>query len=1297
MINCYKKLWIAPYNLFGVIQRCAIKFNVFRFLRSAYASCRVKPVVLLLFFSFLYVDAFAQNLVDNTTGAVKSFVVPAGVTKIIVQTWGGGGSGGSPSSVSANFGGGGGGGGGYSAKIVTVSPGTTYYYNVGAGAAGGSAASGEVSWFGPNNGGTLLIASANGGNSAGNSTNGGVGALPGTTATGGIAGTVYSGGNGGNSSSTMTGHGGSSGGGTADGVAGGNGTSAALAGSGSGQGANGHGLLNTKGLNGASPGAGGSGGTQGFIGGAGGNGQVSISWGSHGSGSRDLFPAGQLPTATSTRAALMSAKKGFYPSAYQFINRGIQKVYAIKGEKLYLGSSAQGYLAGQIKVYKPSNTLRDSDDGTVVVNNGASTQNESTIGRISSRTQELLGPNINGTVPGGYTPFEIDVDETGVWEVHFIAPAGANYAGTGVPAGGNQVLVSANWTQSSASDVAAIVAWDVTVAAKNIPMPGRVYQNVFNTYSTTAVTNGFYGKFYILTEDGYPYLVDNNGMQGVAFTFFVNNRGFTTGANGTGVRTYKSLNSSTNPNVKDPNEPDDVAGANQNITHKIFYGKPGTDLPVSAKYKGGDTWLKIQPPSTPQAVNVTFEGVEGNAGYASSKGGYIKFESNIGGTYRITVPGNPPLYYPRVLVGPMVAGANAVYWDGKSGKQADPLSADLPMPPGSTISNLKVQVFGAEVHFPFLDVEVNPNGIRIQQLDKDSYNLLLGLDKDVVYWNDKDITRTSDNNGGDGVSPDGYNAAIGVGLGTSGVSSMTNGHKWGMTGGSATNAYGNNRALDTYSFVAGPETNEGINVTILEANLEVTNIKSDHLVSTAINVGDQWDYTVDVKNGGPIAILSNSDPANGPIKMPAKFRLYVPAGITIDPTINPLKPSFVSPNQVTIVGTPTFTPSAGNSTGGIYEAQLNMPVGGTATFILPVTVTGVITQTGNGDVNAYATMLRPADFSDPDATNGTILQPGDPFYNESLSPIDPFYEAKGIEKPFSTAIYTNPASIVLTGTNNIKRHSLPSMKADLKIVKTAKQSATGNGVGAFTIEVTNLGTSDASGIVVSDVLSSRYTFTGSTASAGTVSYSTPGAAAGTLTWTIDALAVNESATLTFNTANQGTANRPNTATVRADHFDPILANNTSTVDPGSTTSQTTDLEIVKMVNGAATAAAGVGSTVTFTITVRKKSGNNVNNVLVRDILPSGFTFTSATPSQGSYNAGTGVWNIGSINDTGNRTLEINAIVKASTGTPGEYTNVSMITSTANLDDDPTNNTSSASITIGSLFITNPMIYQRIIK
>lgn len=1216
-------------------------------------------------------DVQGQVKTYTATGAFTydPAVEAPGVTQFLVQVWGGGGAGGGRTS---SGGAGGGTGGGFAYKIITITSGGKIYGEVGvgqAGSTGNQTGRGGTSWAATaNNINNSFVRAAGGVGVNNNTTNAATWGTPSGNATqigdgisNGLAGTA--------GNSTAGGEGGISGGGALGGAA--QGTNGLPGNSGNGPGGGGGGAKRNN--NGTS------------IGGSGGNGQVVImpfsSWPSlQGSGSRDLFPS----DAPGYRAALMSAAQGFYPSAYQFINLGVQKVYAKAGEKLYLGSSAQGAGQGHIRVYKPSNTSRTTPNYTTAA--------ETTVqGRIYNRVQELAGPNINGTVATGYTPFDVDVDETGVWEVHFISPAGANYAGASAPSNAEQALVSAGWAQNSASTTAAIIAWDVTVASGNTIMPGRTFQNVFNTYSRNAdFNNGFYGEFYVLTEDGYPYLVKNNGMQGIAFTFFVNNRGFTTEPDGAGVRTYKSINSSTNPNVKNPNDPDDPIGPNQNITHKIFYGKPGADLPASASYNGGTTWLKILPPSTPQAVNVTFEGVEGNVGYASSKGGYIKFDSNIGGTYRLTVPGGtagPVTYYPRVLVGPMVAGPNTVYWDGKSGLQTDPLTAAGPLPAGSTVSSLKVQVFGAEVHFPFLDVEANANGIIIQQLDN-AYNALTGADKDVVYWNDIDITRQNsggiNNTAGDGLSTDGgIEPVSGAGLGTAGVKSSINGHKWGMTGASS-NGYGNSRAIDTYSFVAGAETTEGISVTIRESDLEVLSLVSNITAPTAVNVNDAWQYTVQVKNAGPTAIKSNSIPADGLIVEPAKFRLYVPEGITIDPALVTFSATPVGGESVTIIGTPTF--KIDPAKGYYFEAELDMPINGTAQFVIPVLASDVVTQTGNGDINVYATILRPADFTDPDATNLT-----------SVAPIDPFFEATGVNTAFSTAIYTNPAGVVLTSTNNIKRHSLPNMKTDLEVIKTAKQSASGNGVGSFTLTVRNNGTSDASGVFVEDVLSSRYIYTGSGASKGTVSYDS-----GTkkITWIIGELNVNESATMTFNTSNTGTTNRSNTAVITGDHFDPNLTNNTSTVDVGATTSPTTDLAIFKTVNGDPTASASIGSNVTFVITVKRMSGANVNNVIVKDLLPSGFTLIGVpVASQGTYNSGTGVWTVGTIDNATDRTLTITATVNASSGVLDEYKNVATIISTDNLDDDPTNNTASATVTLNthSSFITNPMIYQRIIK
>ena len=83
-----------------------------------------------------------------------------------------------------------------------------------------------------------------------------------------------------------------------------------------------------------------------------------------------------------------------------------------------------------------------------------------------------------------------------------------------------------------------LVAWDISVANTddgNAWIPGRVYTNVLNmddpsynsgSTGSFATNSGFHGKFKVLTRDGYVYNVNNNGMQGISFTFMVNNRGF---------------------------------------------------------------------------------------------------------------------------------------------------------------------------------------------------------------------------------------------------------------------------------------------------------------------------------------------------------------------------------------------------------------------------------------------------------------------------------------------------------------------------------------------------------------------------------------------------------------------------------------------------------------------------------------------------------------------------------------------------------------------------------------------------
>jgi len=111
-----------------------------------------------------------------------------------------------------------------------------------------------------------------------------------------------------------------------------------------------------------------------------------------------------------------------------------------------------------------------------------------------------------------------------------------------------------------------------------------------------------------------------------------------------------------------------------------------------------------------------------------------------------------------------------------------------------------------------------------------------------------------------------------------------------------------------------------------------------------------------------------------------------------------------------------------------------------------------------------------------------------------------------------------------------------------------------------------------------------------------------------------------------------------------------------------------DVAIKKEINNM---TPNVADEVEFTLTANNLGPYLGNNVEVADLIPTGYTFVSATPSKGTYNPVTGKWTIGTlqaIHETA--TLKIKAKVNAA----GIYTNTATITS-SDPDPDPTNNTS----------------------
>src|SRR4029077_9296200 len=119
------------------------------------------------------------------------------------------------------------------------------------------------------------------------------------------------------------------------------------------------------------------------------------------------------------------------------------------------------------------------------------------------------------------------------------------------------------------------------------------------------------------------------------------------------------------------------------------------------------------------------------------------------------------------------------------------------------------------------------------------------------------------------------------------------------------------------------------------------------------------------------------------------------------------------------------------------------------------------------------------------------------------------------------------------------------------------------------------------------------------------------------------------------------------------------------------TGQQADLALTKTVDDP---AAVPGDVVTFTITLSNNGPGAGTSVQVTDLLPAGLTFISATPSQGTYNASTGLWDVGTVTAGGTQTLQITAPL-VGVSLPS---NTATITHSDQFDPDTSNNTASTS-------------------
>jgi len=265
----------------------------------------------------------------------------------------------------------------------------------------------------------------------------------------------------------------------------------------------------------------------------------------------------------------------------------------------------------------------------------------------------------------------------------------------------------------------------------------------------------------------------------------------------------------------------------------------------------------------------------------------------------------------------------------------------------------------------------------------------------------------------------------------------------------------------------------------------------------------------------------------------------------------------------------------------------------------------------------------------------------------------------------------NTASIVdATPDPNQNNRSTTSrtpivLDADVAVSKIVTPTAplVGDTVTMF-VSVLNNGPNGASGVVITDVLPAGLTFVSASPQQGSYVPSSG-------QWQVGDLQNGANATLTITALVAQPGTITNTATkTAANEPDPNTSNDSAVATFNAAASA--DVGIQKTVDNP---APSVGQNVTFTVTTTNKGPSDASGVAVTDPLPAGLALLSATPSQGTYVAGTGLWTVGALPVSASATLSL----VASVNTPGIIVNTANKTAQTEADPNPANDQSSISL------------------
>ena len=200
----------------------------------------------------------------------------------------------------------------------------------------------------------------------------------------------------------------------------------------------------------------------------------------------------------------------------------------------------------------------------------------------------------------------------------------------------------------------------------------------------------------------------------------------------------------------------------------------------------------------------------------------------------------------------------------------------------------------------------------------------------------------------------------------------------------------------------------------------------------------------------------------------------------------------------------------------------------------------------------------------------------------------------------------DPNSLSKTPTNTATNTTTVAPSSDLLV--QLNSSATSALVGqalTYTIDVTNFGPSNATGVVLADTLPANTTVVSATNTIGAA----PQISGTSLTANISALPNGQTAVITIvlTPLTGAVPSMTDTVSVAGTTTDPNILNNSTTL----TTSVAADSDLTLTVVPSATSVQ-VGQNLTYTYTVVNNGPNDATSAMITDPLPTGMSFVSGT-------------------------------------------------------------------------------------